>query len=46
MTTSGRQRHSVRSAISGLIKKRLGFNVVTEIVEGRGRVYRIIDKQG
>lgn len=35
------QPHSVRGAISGLLKKKLGLAVETEKVEGRGRVYRI-----
>ncbi len=41
MLTSGRQPHSVRGAISGLLRKRLGLNVVlTHGVAGE-RVYRI-----
>jgi hypothetical protein len=35
------QAHSVRGAISGAIKKKLGLTVETEVVEDRGRVYRI-----
>ncbi len=37
----GWQPHSVRGAISGLIKKKLGLPVASETVAGRGRVYRI-----
>ena len=37
----GWQRHSVRGAISGTLKKKLGLAVISEAVEGRGRVYRI-----
>ena len=37
---TGWQRHSVRGAISGVMKKRLGF-VIASSVEARGRVYRI-----
>lgn len=33
--------HSVRSAISGALKKRLQLAVLSESVDGRGRVYRI-----
>ena len=39
---TGWQAHSVRGAISGTVKKKLGLNVVTETVEGRGRVYRLM----
>jgi uncharacterized protein DUF3489 len=35
------QPHSVRGAISGLIKKKLGLAVTAEVIEGRGRVYRV-----
>lgn len=35
------QPHSVRGAISGTLKKKLGLAVTSEKVEGRGRVYRI-----
>ena len=35
------QPHSVRGAISGTLKKKLGLDVTSEKVEGRGRVYRI-----
>ncbi|MBX3483095.1 DUF3489 domain-containing protein [Phenylobacterium sp.] len=37
---TGWQAHSVRSAIAGHIKKKLGLTVVTEKVDGR-TVYRI-----
>jgi hypothetical protein len=33
--------HTVRGALAGALKKRLGLNVQSEKVEGRGRVYRI-----
>ncbi len=39
----GWQAHSIRGAISGALKKKLGLNVTSEKVEGRGRVYRIPD---
>jgi len=40
---SGWQPHSVRGAISGTLKKKLGLAVESEVVDSRGRVYRIID---
>jgi hypothetical protein len=36
------QAHSVRGAISGVIKKKLGFAVLSEKTAARGRVYRIV----
>jgi hypothetical protein len=36
------QRHTVRGAISGAIKKKLGLRVIAEKTE-RGRIYRIND---
>lgn len=39
---TGWQRHSVRGAISGALKKKMGLNVTSSAVEGRGRVYRIV----
>lgn len=38
---TGWQAHSVRGAISGTLKKKLGLKVESEAVDGRGRVYRI-----
>ena len=35
------QRHTVRGAIAGALKKKLRLNVTSEKVEGRGLVYRI-----
>jgi hypothetical protein len=35
--------HTVRGAIAGALKKKLGLKVESEKVEGRGRVYRIAD---
>ena len=35
------QSHTVRGALSGVLKKRLGLEVVSEKVEGRGRVYML-----
>jgi hypothetical protein len=41
--TFGWQPHTVRGAIAGALKKKLGLDVRSEKVEGRGRVYRISD---
>ena len=38
----GWQPHTVRGAISGVIRKKMGFTVTSEPILGRGRVYRII----
>ncbi len=40
-TKTGWQAHSVRGAISGSLKKKLGLAITSEPTEGRGRVYRI-----
>jgi hypothetical protein len=45
MTATGWQAHSVRGAISGAVKKKLGLNVASEKGEGE-RVYRIVDGAG
>ena len=37
----GWQPHTVRGAIAGALKKKLGLDVTSEKVDGRGRVYRI-----
>jgi hypothetical protein len=41
IAATGWQAHSIRGAISGSIKKKLGLPVETLLVEGRGRVYRL-----
>ena len=38
---TGWQSHTVRGAIAGALKKKLGLDVTSEKVEGRGRIYRI-----
>jgi len=38
---TGWQAHSVRGAISGTLKKKLGLAVLSEKTDGRGRLYRI-----
>ncbi len=42
VAATGWQPHSVRGAISGTLKKKLGLTVASEVANGRGRVYRII----
>ena len=42
---TGWQPHSVRGAISGALKKKLGLAVASDKVESRGRVYRIAAKR-
>ena len=39
---TGWQTHTVRGAMSGGLKKKLGLVIASEKVEGRGRVYRLI----
>ncbi len=41
---TGWQAHSVRGAISGALKKKLGLAVTSDPVEKRGRVYRIVER--
>ncbi len=41
VAATGWQAHSVRGAISGALKKKLGLAVTSEKVGDRGRVYRI-----
>ena len=38
----GWQPHTVRGAIAGALKKKLGLQIGSEAIDGRGRVYRII----
>lgn len=42
MQATGWQAHSVRGAMSGNLKKKLKLEVVSEVIENRGRVYRIV----
>ena len=39
----GWQPHSVRGAISGALKKKLGLTVESDVIKDRGRVYRIAE---
>ncbi|WGG59333.1 DUF3489 domain-containing protein [Brucella intermedia] len=41
MAATGWQSHTVRGAMAGALKKKLGLEVSSEKVEGRGRVYRL-----
>jgi len=45
MKATGWQAHSVRGAISGALKKKLGLAIASDKVEERGRVYRITTKR-
>ncbi len=44
VAATGWQPHSVRGAISGSLKKKLGLAVTSEKIEGRGRVYRVAER--
>lgn len=41
MAATGWQSHTVRGAMAGALKKKLGLEVSSEKIEGRGRVYRL-----
>lgn len=41
VATTGWQAHTVRGAMAGALKKKLGLEVTSEKVEGRGRVYKL-----
>jgi hypothetical protein len=43
MHATGWQQHSVRGFLAGVVRKKLGFNLVSAATEG-GRLYRIIDR--
>ncbi len=45
VAATGWQAHSVRGAISGTLKKKLGLAVTSAVVEARGRVYRITSER-
>jgi hypothetical protein len=42
MVTTGWQQHSVRGFLAGVVRKKLGLNLVSERTD-KGRVYRIRD---
>ncbi|HBS50827.1 MAG TPA: hypothetical protein DEA05_12440 [Rhodobacteraceae bacterium] len=41
MAATGWQSHTVRGAMSGALKKKLGLEVTSEKIDDRGRVYKI-----
>lgn len=41
ITATEWQSHTIRGAMAGALKKKLGLEVTSEKVEGRGRVYRL-----
>ncbi len=41
VAATGWRSHTVRGAIAGALKKKLGLAVTSEKVAGRGRIYRI-----
>ena len=41
ITTTQWQSHTIRGAMAGALKKKLGLEIASEKVEGRGRVYSI-----
>jgi hypothetical protein len=43
MKATGWQRHSVRGFLAGLVRKKLGLNLVSEASDS-GRVYRIAER--
>ena len=45
IAATGWQPHSVRGAVSGTLRKKLGLTITSEPVDGRGRVYRITDQR-
>lgn len=40
---TGWQPHTARGALAGALKKRLGLTILSQVEQGRGRVYRIPD---
>jgi hypothetical protein len=46
VAATGWLSHTVRGAMAGALKKRLGMEITSEKVEGRGRVYRAASEGG
>ncbi len=42
VAATGWQSHTVRGAMSGALKKKLGLTITSQKVEGRGRCHHII----
>jgi hypothetical protein len=42
---TGWQQHSIRGFLAGVVRKKLGLNLVSAPAEG-GRVYRVVDRTG
>jgi len=43
IAVTGWRAHTTRGVISGVLRKKLGLTILTGKVDGRGRVYRIVD---
>ncbi len=41
MAATNWQSHTIRGALSGTLKKKLGLEITSEKIDGRGRVYRL-----
>lgn len=46
VAATGWQKHSVRGAISGALKLKHKLTVLSEMIDGKGRVYRIVNQTG
>ena len=44
MAATAWRAHTVRGAMAGALKKKLGLTITSEKVDGRGRTYRIADE--
>ena len=45
MTATEWQQHSVRGFLAGVVRKKLGLNLISEVTD-RGRIYRIKEGKG
>jgi hypothetical protein len=45
MTAINWQQHSVRGFLAGVVRKKLGLNLISEATD-KGRIYRIKDNKG